>query len=163
GTAALVTVSTAFALCVLSIVALDMVRWDRVFNVPARDASQIRLSLLLLVLAIATTVPLAVIQRVQLAQQDGVWANVAALCGSGLAVAGVGLAALVHAPLAVFVAVVGWAPAIPLLLSGVLYASRNRQLIPGRRDLTLSAAGPLVRLGILFFILQITILVAYQS
>jgi len=108
--------------------------------------------------------PLGVVQRAEVGMQEMFVANVWQAMGRLLGLAGIILAVAVGASLPYLVLALAVAPALALAGNGVdLFFRRRPWLRPSLKRVERDVAGALLRIGSLFFVLQIAIAVAYES
>jgi O-antigen/teichoic acid export membrane protein len=165
-------VSTAFfALLGLSLVlaavfavAYPFVPWDSIFNVSGDAASGVREAAAAFALGILLALPLGVVQRTEIGLQETFVASAWQALGSVLTLAGVILAAAAGASLPYFVLAVSAAPAVALAGNAVeLFYRRRTWLRPSFGLVDRITARRLLRVGSLFFAIQISMAVAYES
>jgi O-antigen/teichoic acid export membrane protein len=165
-------VSTAFfALFGLSVVLAALfaavyafVPWPSVFNVTGNDANDVGAAAAAFAVGVLVALPLGVVQRTQVGMQEMFVANAWQALGSLLGLGGVIFAVAVDASLPYLVLAVAVAPAVALAANGVqLFFHRHPWLRPSLRRFDRETARGLLRIGALFFVLQIAIAVAYES
>jgi O-antigen/teichoic acid export membrane protein len=165
-------VSTAFfALLGLAIVlgalfaaVYPFVPWDSIFNVSGEAASGVGAAAAAFALGILLALPLGVVQRAEIGMQEMFVASAWQAMGSLLGLAGVILAVALNASLPYIVLAVAVAPALALAGNGgELFFRRRPWLRPSLKRVDRDVAGALLRIGSLFFVLQIAVAVAYES
>jgi O-antigen/teichoic acid export membrane protein len=165
-TAAVVTLS-AVAVVLLLIVgaASPWLPWPRILNVDAptvvRDGAR---ATIVLLVCFALGMPLSIVQRVQAGLQEGfassLWASVASL----LTLAGVLLAAHYQAGLAWLVVATAGLPLVALLANAAeVFLLRRPYLRPKLSELDRAAVRRIMRQGLMFFVIQIAMVVGYNS
>lgn len=158
---------TAIAALLLALFAAvyAWVPWHAVFNVQSELArAEAGPALAVFVLCFAAAIPLAVVQRVQMGLQQGfaasLWACVGSLCG----LAGVLWAIHVQAGLPWLVLALAGAPLLAALFNSLYFYGRLQpDLRPRWALFTRTAARRVAATGALFFVLQVTVAVAYTS
>ena len=139
--------------------------WPRVFNVSSPTAvAEAGLATAIFVSLFFASMPLGVSQRVQLGYQEGfinsLWEGLGHLLGLG----GVVLAVYLKAGLPWLVLARAGAPALAALLnSGVLFWGTRPWLRPRWQYVTGEATGKIMRLGFLFFVLQLAAALVFSS
>ena len=165
-------VSTAFfALLGLAIVlgalfaaAYPFVPWDSIFNVSGAAASGVGAAAAAFAVGVLLALPLGVVQRAEIGLQEMFVASLWQALGSLLGLAGVVIAVAVGASLPYIVLAVAVAPAVALAGNGgELFFRRRPWLRPTLKRVSRDVAGALLRIGSLFFVLQIAVAVAYES
>jgi O-antigen/teichoic acid export membrane protein len=167
------SVSSAFyTLCAIALVvvlafsgAFRFVPWPQVFNVssPAavREAGP---ATAILVLCFALSMPLGIVQRIHAGYQEAFVASAWQALGSVLGLAGVVAAVLSHAGLPWLVLSLAGCPVVAMAANSVwLFRSRRPWLSPRLSLVSARASVSLLRTGFLFFVLQISAAVSYQS
>ena len=155
----------AAGLLVLFAVAYAHVSWHAVFNVQSELArAEAGPALAVFVACFACAIPLAVVQRVQMGLQQGFLASLWQCIGSLCALGGVLLAIRLQGGLPWLVLALGGAPLLAGLLNSLHFYLRSRPDLRPRLALFGAAdAKRLARSGALFFVLQVTVAVAYTS
>jgi len=165
-------VSTAFfALLGLAVVlaagfaaVYPFVPWESIFNVSGDAASGVGAAAAAFAVGVFLALPLGVVQRAEVGMQEMFVANVWQAMGRLLGLAGIILAVAVGASLPYLVLALAVAPALALAGNGVdLFFRRRPWLRPSLKRVERDVAGALLRIGSLFFVLQIAIAVAYES
>lgn len=138
------------------------VPWPHVFNVSsAQAAAEAGPALVVFIGCFVVTMPLDIVQRIQLAYQEGYANSRWQALGSLLALVSVLLAIHMKAGLPWLVLAVAGAPVVATFFNGVmLFGFQRPWLRPRWKKVNGAAARKLFRLGILFFILQMTIALA---
>jgi O-antigen/teichoic acid export membrane protein len=155
----------AAGLLVLFAVAYAHVSWHAVFNVQSELArAEAGPALAVFVACFACAIPLAVVQRVQMGLQQGFLASLWQCIGSLCALGGVLLAISLQGGLPWLVLALAGAPLMAALLNSLHFYLRSRPDLRPRLALFGAAdAKRLARSGALFFVLQVTVAVAYTS
>jgi O-antigen/teichoic acid export membrane protein len=165
-------VSTAFfallglaaVLAVLLAVAYPFVPWHTVFNVGGTAANGVGPAGAAFAVGVLLALPLAVVQRTQIGMQEAFVASAWQAAGSLLGLAGIVAAVAIDASLPYLVFVVAMAPALALAGNGIqLFFHRRPWLRPTVHRVDPAAARALLRIGFLFFVLQLAMAVAYES
>lgn len=142
-----------------------LVPWAEFMNLTdAGDSSEVADAVGVFMLCVLVNLPLGIVHRVQLAFQQGFVNSVWNAIGSAIALVGLVVAVQLHASLPWVVLTLVGGPVIANALNWVsLFVVRRRDLQPRWSAASRSEGGRLARIGFLFFILQLTMAVAYQS
>jgi O-antigen/teichoic acid export membrane protein len=142
-----------------------IVPWAEVANVSSATAvAEAGPTALVFFLCFAVSLPLGLAQRIQYGRQEGFEVSLWAALGSLIALAGLIVAIQVRAGLPWLVLALAGGPVVATALNGVfLFTRRHPDLRPRLQDATGPAAFRLIRVGMLFFVLQLAVAVAYQS
>jgi O-antigen/teichoic acid export membrane protein len=163
-TAFFALLSLAVFLGVLFAAVYPFVPWESVFNVSGGAASGVGAAAAAFALGVLLALPLGVVQRAEIGLQEMFVASAWQASGTLLGLAGVIIAVAVGASLPYLVLAVAVAPAVALAANGAeLFSRRRPWLRPTLRRVDRDVAGALLRIGSLFFVLQIAIAVAYES
>ena len=165
-------VSTAFftllllsvALAVLLWAVYPFVPWPSIFNVSGAAANDVGAATAAFVGGILLALPLGVVQRAEIGLQEmfvaSGWQALGTLLGLGGAIVAVSLGA----SLPYLVLVLSVAPAVAMAGNGAeLFYRRRGWLRPTFRRVDRATAGRLLRIGSMFFVLQVAVAVAYES
>jgi O-antigen/teichoic acid export membrane protein len=154
----------ALGLGLLFAVAYPVTPWSRIFNVTSPTAvSEAGLATAAFAACFLLNLPLSVPQQVRTGYQEG-YANALFLgAGNLLGLALVIAAISAHAPLPVLVLAMAGAPLLTSLLNAALLARSRPHLVPRPHLVSRDSAGALLRVGMLFFVLQIAVAVGYTS
>lgn len=155
----------ATILAVLFVVIYPLISWQRFFNVSsAQAAAEAGPAMSIFIGCFIVNIPLGIVQRVQTGYQEGFINNLWQAAGNLLGLAGVLLVIHLRAGLPWLVLAMAGAPALVSFLNGIVLFKFNRPwLQPEWRRITGTAAKKIFRLGILFFLLQITAALAFSS
>ena len=150
---------TAFAL------AYPFVPWDWLYNVKSPVAvREAGVATAVFAACFLATLPASVVERTQLGYQEGYVNGVWAALGSVVGLVGVVTAIALEASLPWLVLALAGAPLAALVMNGaVLFARRRPWLRPRVRLVTAASVRRLVRLGAMFFVLQLAVAVAFTS
>ena len=158
---------SAIAACLLGLfaAAYAQVPWHAVFNVQGELArAEAGPALAVFVVCFACAIPLSVVQRVQMGLQQGFRASLWQCVGSVCALAGVLLAIKLQGGLPWLVLAFAGAPLLAALLNSLhFYYFSRPELRPRLASCAAADATRLARMGALFFVLQVTVAVAYAS
>lgn len=163
---ALVTLTLiAVALAAIFLVVFPIVPWSQVINVQSplisgEAAPAVAAAAAMFVLSI----PLGVVQRIQLGMQQGFRNSLWLAVGSILSLLGLLVAIALNAGLPAVVLALTGGPVLALALNWIVLLRQGGDWV--RPSLRLAAAEParrLARLGSLFFVLQLSFAIAYQS
>ena len=166
-------VSSAFliltAVAVVAVVGFALlygvVPWASLTNVStATAAAEAGPTVLVFFLCFAVSLPLGLAQRIQYGRQEGFEVSLWTALGSLLSLAGLVVAIQLHAGLPWLVLALAGGPVVATALNWlVLFSRRHPELRPHLRLATGRAALGLIKVGMLFFVLQLAVAVAYQS
>jgi O-antigen/teichoic acid export membrane protein len=147
------------------IVVGQAVPWGRFFNVPtSREAADVATSINVLFVCLVVGLPLGLVQRIQLGYQEGFWSNLWAASGNLLSLGAILAAVHLGAGLPWLVAATAGAPLISSFVNGVILFGRQRTwLRPRFSDIRATMWSRLLKTGFAFFVLQLSVAVAYQS
>ena len=145
--------------------AYALVPWPRLFNVRSPLAAvEAGPAVAVLVACFVANLPLGVVQRVQLGYQEGFANSAWEGMGSALSLAGLVLAVHARAGVPWLVLAAAGGPTIALLLNGyALFWRRRPALLPRPSYVSRDAGARVVRVGILFFVLQVVGATAFLS
>lgn len=160
-------VLTAIGILILAIftLAFPFVNWPRVFNVTSELAVREAGPTIAVFMAyLAVSIPLSVVDRVQLGYQSGFANSLWGASGNLLGLAGVLLAIHLRLGLPWLVLAMAGAPILASLANAiVLFRIQRPWLRPSLAALSGSAVIRLLKLGALFFTLQVSMTIAYAS
>jgi len=141
------------------------VEWSRIFNVHTPLAiAEAGPATLVFMLCFVINIPATIVQRVQLGLQMGFISNIWQAAGSVMALAAVLIAVHLHAGLYWLVFAFAGSPIVAVILNGLVFFLRSRGDLRPRISLATSQyASRVMRTGLLFFVLQIGVAVAYLS
>ncbi len=147
------------------VIAFPFVPWPRVFNVTSESAvREAAPAMAVFMTCLAMNIPLGVIDRLRMAYQAGFVNSLWAALGNLLGLSGVLLAIYLHLGLPWLVLAMAGGPILASLANGiVLFGIQRPWLQPCLTQVTAPTATRLLRLSALFFILQVTVAVAYAS
>jgi O-antigen/teichoic acid export membrane protein len=157
---------TVVAAVILSVFAVVYwwIDWPRAFNVTTSLAgAEAGPTMVVLVACFALGLPLSVVNRVQLGYQEGFAANLWNAGGSLGALAAVVYAVQVKAGLPWLVFAIAGAPVAVMALNGLSVAKHRPWLVPRSRFVSRPAVTRLFSTGILFFMLQLAMALAFAS
>jgi O-antigen/teichoic acid export membrane protein len=163
--------SGLFTLSVISVVVLvsfcgfyTRVNWANLFNVHSPVArAEAGPSLAVFAFCFAASIPLGIVQRVQLGLQEGFRANLWQLIGS---VAGlVGVLGVLRKNLGMpwLVLALAGCPVMAALLNGIVFSLLRSELRPSYKAVSSKLIKKVVRTGLLFFVLQLVVAIAFSS
>jgi O-antigen/teichoic acid export membrane protein len=168
---AYVSNALALLLCVAILAAVvfialgQAVRWGNVFNVSTpRAADQASTAIEVLFACLLIGLPLGLVQRIQLGYQEAFWSNLWVASGSVLSLGAIVVVVHLHAGLTWLVAATVGTPLVPSFLNGLILFGRQRSwLRPRITDLRAAICNRLLKIGLAFFVLQLSAAFAYQS
>lgn len=150
---------TAFGL------AYSHIAWDKFFNIHSPAAiAEAGPAAAAFVLCFAFNIPATIVQRAQLGLQMGFVANLWQVLGSLLALIAVLTVVHLHGGLQWLVFAFAGTPVIAAVVNGILFFGKSRpDLCPNLAAATSGSALEIMRIGLLFFVLQIVVSVTYLS
>ena len=144
--------------------AYPFIPWVRLFNVASHSAaSEGARAFLVLFYWFVVNIPLSVITRVQSGLQKAYWSQIVTALGNILSLLGLLIVVAKHGSLAWLVFASTFGTIVATVLNGWLLFDRNPWLIPEWHDYRGDRAKRLLKLGILFFVLQVAGAVGYTS
>ena len=141
------------------------VDWASLFNVRSPIA-RIEAGPALLVAAVffVLNIPAGLVQRAQMGLQEGFRSYVWQLAGSLTGLSGVLLAVHWHGGLPWLLFALAGSPAIVAIMNGfVFFGWMRRDLLPSLTSVSRSGISKVGRLGVLFFVLQLVVALAFSS
>lgn len=164
--------SAFFMLCVIAAglaalfaLAYQWVSWPDIYNVSSAEArAEAGVTTAVFAGCFLVSLPLSVVEKVQLGFQEGYVTGIWQAAGSIFGLIGVLVAIAVEADLPWLVLSMAGAPAVSRLANGVwLFGRRRTWLAPRLDSATWSAAKKILRLGLMFFVLQMAVVIAFTS
>jgi O-antigen/teichoic acid export membrane protein len=138
--------------------------WADLLNVSSAGASEVAPTLLVLVGLFAVGLPLGSAERIRLAYQEGYINSVLAMSGTIGGLAGLALAIAARSSMPILILSVSAPPVVALGINCALLFWRDRPWLRPRWALaTVPDAARLVRIGFLFFVLQVAVAIAFQA
>jgi O-antigen/teichoic acid export membrane protein len=141
------------------------VPWPSVFNVSSATAAlESGPVVLVLVCCFIATLPLGATQKIQLGLQQGYWSNLWEAVGSVLGLLGIVVAIQLQAGLQWIALSMAGVPLIFRAINTlVFFGYQEKMLRPRFGHLNFDVIRRLVRTGFLFFVLQLAVIVGFQS
>jgi O-antigen/teichoic acid export membrane protein len=163
-TALVLLSAIAFAVAALALAAHPAIPWARLFNVTSSEAlAEAGPAALALITIFAIGLPLSVVGVIQSASQSGFVTSLWSIGGSVGSLAALLAAIHARAGLPLLIIALTGAGLVAALLNGILLFGWQRPwLTPRLSDFRARVAGPLLRVGVLFVILQLAGAAAYQ-
>lgn len=144
--------------------AYPVVNWAAIFNVHSPSAMRETGPALVVVLAcFALNLPLGVVARIESSLQRGYMQNLWAIAGSLSSLAGLLIAVAMRAGLPVLLLLVSLAPVISSLGNWLQLAMKHSWVRPNIAYCALSPMFGLLQTGLFFFVVQVSMAVAYQA
>lgn len=161
---ALLGVIAVFLLAVFATV-YGIVDWGHFFNVSSQLARrEAGPATAVFVICFALNVPADVVQRLQLGLQEGFISKLWQLAGSIAGLIGVILVIHFHLGLPWLLGALAGAPLLVTVANNIVFFGWMRpDLRPGLRLISRAVMYRIARLGLLFFVLQVVVAVAYSS
>jgi O-antigen/teichoic acid export membrane protein len=149
----------------LFLVVYPHVPWPSVFNVSSTTAALESGSVIfVLVLCFIATLPFSATQKVQLGLQQGYWGNLWEIAGTILGLLGIIIAIQLQAGLQwIALSMAGIPVAFRAVNTFVFFGYQERTLRPSFSHLDFGVMRRLIRTGFLFFVLQLAVIVGFQS
>lgn len=149
----------------LFLLAYRHVPWSSVFNVSSTTAAiESGPVVFVLVICFILTLPLGATQKIQLGLQQGYWGNLWETAGSLLGLLGIVVATQLEAGLQWIALSMAGVPVIFRAVNTlVFFAYQEKTLRPRIGHVDLAVVRRLVRTGFLFFVLQLAVIVGFQS
>jgi len=161
-----------FMLCMISAVILlafaafyAHIPWPSIFNVTTTTAAlETGPVVLVLVLCFIATLPLGLTQKIQMGLQQGYWANMWETLGSIGGLLGIVLAIRLEAGLLWIAFAMAGMPVISRAINTLIFFGYQKYTLrPRFRHINFGIIRGLMHTGLLFFILQIAVIVGFQS
>jgi O-antigen/teichoic acid export membrane protein len=165
-----VTSALAMMLCIAAFLAVagavgyPFVPWMRLFNVKSEAvAAEGARAFLVLYCSFVVNIPLGVVTRAQTGLQQGYTSQIVGACGSVVSLLAVLVVIAFHGSLVwlVFASAVGLVAAT--LLNGWVLFRKHPWLLPSWNAYRRRSASKIVRLGLMFFVLQCAVAVSFTS
>lgn len=155
----------ALVLGILAVVIVPRVNWASVFNATsATAAAEAGPAVAALVAAFLVGLPIGVVARIQTGHQEGFANSIWVIIGSSLGLAAILVVMSLGGGLPWLVLAFAGAPVAASALNGiVLFRRRHPWLKPSWAHVDGATARKLLRVGGLFFVLQLALAVAYQT
>src|SRR5450631_1609231 len=140
-----------------------VVNWDALLGSPALTDASINASVVIFAISIGLAIPASIGQRVLLGTQQGAVANAWSLAASIAQFGAVIAAAWLDAPVWAFVIATITTPVLVACLQSAWVLGHASHLRPERGHVSRAVARDLLRLSGLFFALNLTVAIAFQS
>lgn len=158
---------TGVAIIILAVFFLiyPYVPWPRLFNVTSPQAvAEAGPAMAAFVVCFALNLPLSLVQKIQLGYQEGFLNNIWESIGKLLGLLGVLLVIYYQGGLVWLILAMAGAPAAAALLNTLfLFIYQRPWLLPSLGHAAISSSSKILKLGILFFILQLAVSLVYSS
>jgi len=163
-TAVVLLLAIALLIAIVAFVTYPAVPWARLFNVSSADASrEAGPAAGMLIALFVIGFPLGVVGVIQSALQSGYMTSLWSIVGSIAGLAALLLAIGARGGLPILILALSGAGLLAAAFNGlVLFRWQRRWLVPRLRNFRVAAAGSLLRVGVLFVVLQLAGLAAYQ-
>jgi O-antigen/teichoic acid export membrane protein len=151
-------------LLLITAVLYPVVPWAKLLNVTGRSASDVGPAIGVLGILLGISMPASVAARIEQGLQRGFVASILQIAGAALSVALVFFAIWLDAGLPVLVAVSVGAPVFAAIVNSMKFFGWSRpDLRPSRTSLSGSTIQSLMRIGLLFFALQLALAIGSTS
>ena len=162
--ALILLVAIAAVVCSVGLASYPFIPWTHVFNVKSDAiAAEGAKAFLVLFLWFVANIPLGVVSRTQAGFQEGYWSQAVAAAGSILSLAALLVVVVVKGslPLLVFASTFGMI--LSVCANAFVLFSRRPWLLPHLESFHAESAKRILRLGVMFFALQIAASLGYNS
>jgi O-antigen/teichoic acid export membrane protein len=166
-------VSTAFFMLFGLVVILGLgfalayrfIPWAQLFNVTSPEARrEAGPAMAVLVACLLISIPLDIVERTQIGYQEGFVNAVWTALGSVLGLAGLLICVFLKTGLPLLILATLGGPVLAKILNGIwLFGRRRPWLLPRWSLASRSRAVPLLKIGVMFFVLQIAVALAFSS
>jgi O-antigen/teichoic acid export membrane protein len=155
----------AMAILLAFSVSYNIIDWQRVFNISSPIAiDEAGPAMFIFMVCFALNLPLSTIHKVQLGYQEGFINGLWTALGSILSLVGILLTILFKGGLPWLVFAMAGLPAFATFLNGLIMIRYKKPwLAPALSSVSRRASQRILRIGVLFFILQISVAFAYSS
>lgn len=148
----------------ISLLSARFIDWSSVFHLSQSIGYEASPTIAIFLACLAASIPLGLVTNVQNGLQEGFIANTWTAAGAVLGLAAVVVAALLQAPVPTLVAAGSVPPLLALAGNSLhFFCRRHPDLRPRLKEVRLKTSIALLRLGGLFFVLQIAVAVGYSS
>jgi len=157
--------SVGALILVLFLIVYQHVPWPAVFNVKTEKAAiESGAVVFVLVVCFVVTLPLSATHKIQLGLQQGYWGNLWEAVGSVIGLLGIVVAISLDAGLPWIALSMAGAPLIFRAVNTLVFFGRQKIMLrPRFGHFDFSVIRRLLRTGLLFFVLQLAIIVGFQS
>ena len=160
----IVLLGISLILATIFFASYGLVDWVRIFNVHSAVARhEAGPSIAVFFLCFAVSLPFGIVQRIQLAYQEGFLNGVWAVAGNILGLAALLLAIRQRFSLPWLVAAIVGIPTMMLVLNSIVLFCRRPYLRPKWSSYSGQMSERILKTGGLFFVLQISMALAYQT
>jgi O-antigen/teichoic acid export membrane protein len=140
------------------------VPWPRVFNVTSSDAVAVAGPAVAVLVSISLAgLPLGIVPMTQMAYQEVFKSRIWQAAGNVLSLVTLVIVIALKGDLPWLVLALAGGPVVASLLNGIVLVRQRSWLVPRLRNVTLAVAKRASRLGSAFFLIQISIVVAFQT
>jgi len=156
--------SIATIICAAGFASYPFIPWMRVFNVgSASIAQEGAKAFLVLFLWFVVNIPLGIVARVQAGFQEAYWSQAVAACGSVLSLAALVVAVIIRGTLPLLVFASTFGTILGVFVNAWLLFRRRSWLLPRRSALSADSAIMILKLGLMFFVLQFASTLGFAS
>jgi O-antigen/teichoic acid export membrane protein len=148
---------------VIGTASIAFLPWDVLLGSPSLSNASINASVVIFAISVGVAIPASIGQRVLLGTQQGAVANIWSLAASITQFGAVIAAAWCDAPVWVFVVATISSPILIACVQSIWVLTRASHMRPERSDVSRDVVNQLMRLGGLFFALNLAVAAAYQS
>jgi len=155
----------SFFLALVFVIIYPFITWQKIFNVSSVQAvSETGPALIVLITCFLVNIPLGIINRIQMGYQEGFQNNLWQAGGNLLSLGFILIAIHLEKGLPWLVLAMTGAPVVTSLFNGIfLFGFQRPWLRPNIRYLKLKTSKKIYNIGILFFVLQIAVAIAFSS
>ena len=149
----------------ISIVVNPYVPWHKLYNVTSEIAvSEAASVTVILLICFALAMPLSIVRHTQTGLQKAFWSNIWDSTGSILGLAGLVIAIWLEAGLQwLALAIIGGPLTTRVFNTVIFFGVQEKWLRPHWNEISKSRIGSLFNIGFLFFVMQIAVVVGFQS
>jgi O-antigen/teichoic acid export membrane protein len=154
----------AFIVCITGLGAFPFIPWMRVFNVrSALAAAEGARAFLVLFLWFGANIPLGIVARVQSGFQEAYWAQAIAAGGSMLSLLALVVVVIMRGSLPLLVFASTFGTILAIFVNAWVLFHRRPWLLPRRGSFSGDSARMILRLGLMFFVLQVASALGFTS
>ena len=154
----------AAIVCVAGLASYPFIPWMRVFNVrSAPAAAEGAKAFLVLFLWFVANIPLGIVARAQAGLQEAYWSQVVAACGSAVSLAALVVVVFIRGSLPLLVFASTFGTILGVFVNGWVLFRRRPWLLPHRGAFSADSVKMILKLGLMFFVLQVAGSIGFTS